>query len=121
MIDPRDVDPDRSFQYKLAEDSASVKVVNKSTGKKEQLVDQLNENFKQVRLLRAALSDRDEVIATLHGSIAQRDKVIEQQAKSIKLRNRVRTLVYAVLGGASAKLIELLFVWTVTLFFGGHK
>ena len=97
MIDPRDEKPDRSAQYKQTNPAV--------------LVDQLNENWRQLRLLRAAVSDRDEVIATLHGSIAERDKMIAAQETKMKLLNRVRPFVYATIGGAVTKMGELGFMY----------
>lgn len=86
--------PDRSKQYT---DASPVK-----------LRDQLNENWRQLRLFKTALQDRDEVINTLHQSIRQRDEAIDGLHKRIALMNRIRPLVYAAIGGAVAKLAELL-------------
>ena len=107
MIDPRDDKPDRSTQYR---ETDPVK-----------LRDQLNENWRQLRMLRAALADRDEVIATLHNSIAKRDDVIQAQAKSIKLRNRAWAVIYAGIGGAAASLATLGGQAFVKLILGGVK
>jgi len=70
----------------------------------EKLRDQLNENWRQLRLFRAALSDRDQVIGELHNSISQRDELIASQNKKLILMNRLRPLLYACIGGAVSEL-----------------
>lgn len=95
--------PDRSRHYKLKGDGSLV-VVNTMTGNEQSLVEQVNENFRQMRLLKTALDDRDEVIGELHGSIKRRDEVIAAQEKKAKLFNRVRPFVYAFFGGALTAL-----------------
>jgi hypothetical protein len=99
--------PDRSHQYKVADDSAQVTVVNTRTGSRQKLIDQVNENWRQLRLFKAALSDRDRVIAELHESIFRRDKLIGSLNQKLALMNRIRPLVYACIGAAAAKLAEL--------------
>jgi hypothetical protein len=108
MIDLRDENPDRSVQYKDTDPA--------------KLRDQLNENWRQLRLLRTAVSDRDEVIGTLHGSIHRRDEVIAAQAKSIKLFNRARPLMYAAIGAVSAEVAKWAGSWLVGIVLhGGRK
>jgi predicted RNase H-like nuclease (RuvC/YqgF family) len=102
-----DDNPDRSNQYKVAEDSAQVTVVNTKTGGRQKLIDQVNENWRQLRLFKTALSDRDRVIAELHQSIFKRDTMIGRLNQKLALMNRVRPLVYGCIGAAVAKLAEL--------------
>lgn len=92
-VDTED-NPDRSKQY--------------TDATPEKLRDQLNENWRQLRLFKSALSDRDRVIAELHGSISTRDEHIDSLNARLKLMNRVRPLLYAGLGGAVAKLGDFL-------------
>lgn len=106
-----DNNPDRSSQYQLAHPSDALTVVNVKTGTRQQLLDQVNENFRQMRLLRTAVHDRDTVVATLHGEIHKRDEMIDTQNTHIKLLNRLRPLLYAGIGGGIAKLVEMGVVW----------
>jgi hypothetical protein len=99
--------PDRSHHYKVTDDSAQVIVVNTKTGERQKLIDQLNENWRQLRLFKAALSDRDKVIAELHESIARRDKMIAAQNHKLALMNRLRPVAYACIGAAIGKISEL--------------
>jgi hypothetical protein len=73
----------------------------------QKLLDQLNENWRQLRLFKTAMADRDQVISELHNSIHQRDEAIKGLNKTIKLSNRIRPLVYAALGAAIPELIKL--------------
>ena len=82
----------------------------------EKLRDQLNENWRQLRLFKAALQDRDEVINELHGSIRKRDQLISNQEKRIKLMNRLRPLIYAGIGSVVAKVADVL----INLIVKGH-
>lgn len=91
--------PDRSEHYKL-EDPEDLTVINTRTGGRQKLLDQVNENFRQMRLLKAALDDRNQVIAELHGSIKTRDELIASLETKIRLFNRVRPFVYAAIGSA---------------------
>jgi|SRR5579862_397319 len=89
--------PDRSSQY------TDISV--------EKVREQLNENWKQLRLFARAVADRDRVIDELHGSIARRDEAIAERdktIKTIKLMSKVKVAVlYSLVGGAAAKGIEV--------------
>jgi len=84
--------PDRSHQY--------------TDANPEKLRDQLNENWRQLRLFKAALSDRDQVIGELHESIIRRDKLIGSLNQKLALTNRLRPLAYAAIGGMAAELVK---------------
>lgn len=101
-MEPED-NPDRKGQYKLD----GSEIINLKTGSRYSVVDQLDENFRQIRLFRNALRDRDEVINELHSSIRRRDEVIAGQNSKLKLTNRLRPWIYGILGGAVAKLGDL--------------
>jgi hypothetical protein len=81
---PESTNPDRKNQYR--DSSPAV------------LRDQLNENWRQLRILSAAVGDRDRIIASQHLSISERDT-------TIKLLNS--RLLYALVGGAAAKGAEV--------------
>jgi hypothetical protein len=110
MIDPKDDNPDRSQQYKLKKNSPAAVVVNTRTGEEQLLVDQVNENWRQLRLFKAALSDRDEVISKLHESIRERDKLNKSLNTRLSLMNKVKPWLYGLFGGAAGKLGELLVI-----------
>lgn len=105
--------PDRSAQYRLD----GIDIVNVNSGARYSVVDQLNENFRQLRLMRTALSDRDQVISELHDSIHKRDETIGKLNQKLKQMNRLRPVAYAALGAVVAKFAELGFGWLV---FGHH-
>jgi gamma-glutamyl phosphate reductase len=89
-------DPDRSRQYRDASP--------------EKLRDQLNENWKQLRVFAAAVADRDRVIDSMHKSLAERDKTIKLQNERSVAQERVNkikvALLYSLVGGAAAKGAE---------------
>jgi hypothetical protein len=58
-------DPDRKGQYRLEGND----IVNILTGVKYSVVDQLDENFKQVRLFRTAIADRDKQLSSALSTI----------------------------------------------------
>lgn len=118
-----DVNPDRSSQYQLVSetehgDSVEILVLNKATGRKQKLIDQLNENWRQLRLLRTAVADRDTIIGTLHESIRTRDQAVKALKTRVKISNKVWPLVYAAIGAICAKGLELLVIYN---FFGAVK
>lgn len=88
--------PDRSYQYR---DASPAK-----------LLDQLNENWKQLRTFKAAVDDRDRIISSLHESIAKRDESIKLVNKQLKLAKVRIALMYALLGGIGAKGAEAIVV-----------
>lgn len=96
MIDPVGDNPDRSRQYT---DSDPAK-----------LRDQLNENWRQLRLFKQALADRDRVVAELHESINRRDKLIGSLNQRLALMNWFRPWLYALLGGIVNELGRFLVV-----------
>lgn len=101
MLDSPEENPDRSGQYKQRSDGM---VENVHFGTLQHPIDQLNEAFRQIRLMRTALRDRDEVIAELHGAIKKRDHLITELTTSIKLSNRARPFLFAFFGGAATAL-----------------
>jgi hypothetical protein len=92
MIDPRDDKPDRSAFHK--DTSPSV------------LLYQLNENWRQLRLVRRAVADRDDIIGQLHEAIRARDRMITAQTAALKLRNWLRPLGYALVGGVTGEIVK---------------
>ena len=99
-----DLNPDRSTQYRDTDP--------------EKLRDQLNENWRQLRLLRTAVADRDTIIGTLHESVRLRDQAVKALKTRVKITSKLWPLVYAAVGGACAKGLELLVVHTL---FGAVK
>lgn len=81
--------PDRSGQYQ----DASPKVLR----------DQLNENWKQLRILKAAVSDRDRQIDSLHTSVRERDTTIGLLNGRLRYSKVRVALLYALVGGAAAE------------------
>jgi hypothetical protein len=75
------------------------------------LRDQLNENWRQLRLMGRALADRDAIIGKQHQSIRARDVTIAELQKRLKLSNRFWPLLYAMAGGAVAETAKLLIEW----------
>lgn len=85
-------DPDRSRQYRDASP--------------EKLRDQLNENWRQLRVFAAAVADRDRVIDSMHKSVAKRDETIKLQNQRLRLNKIKVALLYSLVGGAAAKGAE---------------
>src|SRR5579863_10364886 len=85
--------PDRSQQYR----DASPQVLR----------DQLNENWKQLRILGTAVADRDRVIGTLHKSVEERDTTIGLLNGRLRYSKIRVALLYALVGGAAAKGAEV--------------
>jgi hypothetical protein len=85
--------PDRSLQYHDA-----------SPGK---LLFQLNENWKQLRLFKLAVADRDKMINRLHQSISEQEKATHDLENRLKYSRVKIALLYSIIGGASAKGVEL--------------
>jgi len=87
--------PDRSSQYT---DATPAK-----------LRDQLNENWKQLRIFGRTVADRDRVIDQLHTSLEERDIVID------RLKNRLRfagvriAVLYALVGGIAGEGAKVIF------------
>lgn len=88
--------PDRSSQYK---DATPAK-----------LLDQLNENWKQLRIFAAAIGDRDRTIDQLYGSLAQRDKAIDALNGRLRYAKVRLVLLYSLIGGVAAEGAKVLFI-----------
>ena len=71
------------------------------------LRDQLNENWRQLRLFKRALEDRDETISTLHEAITKEKEINAALVVKLKMANRLRPWIYGIIGGAVAKLADL--------------
>lgn len=74
------------------------------------LRDQLNENWRQLRLFARAVGDRDRVIGELHKSIEARDQTIKLQNGLLALSKVKVKLLYGLVGGAAFKGVEALAV-----------
>ena len=97
------MDPlDRSAQYQDASPS--------------KLLDQLNENWRQLRLFGLAVADRDRAIDSLHKSIAERDKAISRLNSRLRFAKVRVALLYALVGGIAAKGAEELVFALIKLF-----
>jgi hypothetical protein len=88
--------PDRSLQYRDTSPDA--------------LLNQLNENWKKLRLVERAVGDRDRVINELHGSIAERDKAITRLNTRLRFAKVKLILLYSLIGGIAAKGAEELVI-----------
>jgi predicted RNase H-like nuclease (RuvC/YqgF family) len=88
--------PDRSLQYRDTSPTA--------------LLDQLNENWKKLRLVERAVGDRDRVIQQLQRSIAERDKAIKGLNTRLRFAKVKLILLYSLIGGVAAKGAEELVV-----------
>jgi hypothetical protein len=73
----------------------------------ERLRDQLNENWRQLRLMKTTVADRDIVIANQQASIAARDLTIKLQNDRNHYTKLKIALRYSVIGGVAAKLAEV--------------
>ena len=100
-MDPREKTADRSSQY--------------TDTSPAQLLHQLNENWKKLRLLELAVADRDRVIDQLHGSIAELHDSVGERDETIKLLHarlryaRVRViLLYSLVGGIAGEGVHVL-------------
>ena len=89
--------PDRSRDPKFRRENATTSA----------LMDQLNEAWRQMRLLGRAVTDRDRIIDQLHQSIHEREATISALHKRLRLSNRARPFIYAAAGGACAKIAEI--------------
>ncbi len=89
-----ETNPDRSEQYKDATP--------------QKLLEQLNENWRQLRLFKTAIDDRDRNLDRLHHSISERDETIEGLQKALRLRNRLWPIVYSVLGGVGTGIVGII-------------
>lgn len=74
----------------------------------EKLRDQLNENWRQLRIFGVAIADRDRTIDSLHKSVAERDTTIQLLNGRLRLSKVRVALLYALVGGAAAKGSEAL-------------
>jgi hypothetical protein len=90
---PESVNPDRKHQYR----DASPVVLR----------DQLNENWRQLRILSTAVTDRDKIIGDLHSSVKERDETIELLNGRLRYSKVKVALLYALVGGAAAKGAEV--------------
>jgi cell division protein FtsL len=90
---PESTNPDRKNQYR--DSSPAV------------LRDQLNENWRQLRILSAAVGDRDRIIASQHLSISERDTTIKLLNSRLSYSKIRVALLYALVGGAAAKGAEV--------------
>jgi hypothetical protein len=88
--------PDRSLQYRDTSPDA--------------LLNQLNENWKKLRLVERAVGDRDRVIQQLQSSIAERDKAIKGLNTRLRFAKVKLILLYSLIGGVAAKGAEELVV-----------
>ena len=71
------------------------------------LRDQLNENWRQTRLIGRAITDRDQMIADMRDSIQKLRDVNTALQKRLKLASRIWPLIYAAVGGVGAQLAKL--------------
>lgn len=96
--------PDRSSQYRDASPS--------------KLLDQLNENWKQLRIFAAAIGDRDRTIDQLYSSLAERDKAIEALNGRLRYAKVRLVLLYSLIGGIAAKGAEVAVIALAKHFLG---
>jgi hypothetical protein len=73
----------------------------------EKLRDQLNENWRQLRIFGVAIADRDRAIDGLHKSVAERDTTIKLLNGRLRLAKVRVALLYALVGGIAAKGAEV--------------
>jgi hypothetical protein len=93
-VNPRvDDNPDRSKYYKNANPDI--------------VLDQLNECWRQLRLFKVAVADRDRNLARNLQAINEQRELIHNLRQALRLTNRLWPLVYALAGGCAAKLAEL--------------
>jgi predicted RNase H-like nuclease (RuvC/YqgF family) len=92
-VDPHE-NPDRSNQYT---DASPTK-----------LRDQLNENWKQLRIFARAVADRDRTINALQTSLEERDKVIKRLKGRLSFARVRIALLYALVGGIAAEGAKVL-------------
>jgi hypothetical protein len=71
------------------------------------LLTQLNENWKQLRLLSAAVADRDKTIDGLYKSLDERDRAIELLNERLRYAKVRLALLYSVIGGIASKVLEV--------------
>jgi hypothetical protein len=94
MDEPKlSANPDRKNQYR----DASPVVLR----------DQLNENWRQLRILSTAVADRDRTIGALHKSVEERDTTIGLLNGRLRYSKIRVALLYALVGGAAAKGAEV--------------
>jgi hypothetical protein len=93
----RDDNPDRSKYYQDA-----------APGK---LLDQLNECWRQLRLFKEAVADRDRNLDRNLQAIEEQRKLIKSLRQALKLTNRLWPLIYALSGAILGKLAELGMEW----------
>jgi hypothetical protein len=89
MDETKSSNPDRKNQYRDATPAV--------------LRDQLNENWRQLRIFKIAIDDRDRTIGGLHKSVEERDKTIKLLNGRLRYSKVRVALLYALVGGAAAE------------------
>jgi hypothetical protein len=67
----------------------------------------LNECWRQLRLFKVAVADRDRNLDRNLQAINEQRELIRNLRQALRLTNRLWPLVYALAGGCAAKLAEL--------------
>jgi hypothetical protein len=80
----------------------------------EVLRDQLNECWTQLRTFKRAVADRDRSIDQLTKSLAARDLIVARLRKRLKYARVRIALLYAIVGAAVAKTLELIVMHWIT-------
>jgi hypothetical protein len=73
----------------------------------EKLLQQLNENWRQLRIFQSAVGDRDRVISEQHEQIRTRDQLIKRQNTMLKYAKIRLALLYSLVGGVAFKGAEV--------------